>query len=77
MRWSSAVSDISSLTRAVDDTAERVEIGLDGRSADLVFAFISSHHAPSYYSVVELVRLLRLRWLQLQLMRKDERRWLH
>ncbi|MDP6822984.1 MAG: FIST N-terminal domain-containing protein [Dehalococcoidia bacterium] len=56
MRWSSAVSDISSLTRAVDDTAERVEIGLDGPSADLVFAFISSHHAPSYYSVVELVR---------------------
>ena len=56
MRWSSAVSDISSLTRAVDDTAEQVEIGLDGPSADLVFAFISSHHAPSYYSVVELVR---------------------
>ena len=56
MRWSSAVSDIASLTRAVDDTAEQVEIGLDGPSADLVFAFISSHHAPSYYSVVELVR---------------------
>lgn len=56
MRWSSAVSDISSLTRAVDDTAEQVEIGLDGPAADLVFAFISSHHAPSYYSVVELVR---------------------
>jgi small ligand-binding sensory domain FIST len=56
LRWSSAVSDISSLTRAVDDTAEQVEIGLDGPSADLVFAFISSHHAPSYYSVVELVR---------------------
>ena len=56
MRWSSAVSDISSLTRAVDETAEQVEIGLDGPSADLVFAFISSHHAPSYYSVVELVR---------------------
>ncbi|MDA1257187.1 MAG: FIST C-terminal domain-containing protein [Chloroflexi bacterium] len=56
MRWSSAVSDVSSLTRAVDDTAERVEIGLEGPSADLVFAFISSHHAPSYYSVVELVR---------------------
>ena len=56
MRWSSAVSDISSLTRAVDETAEQVEIGMDGPSADLVFAFISSHHAPSYYSVVELVR---------------------
>jgi len=40
----------------VDETAEQVEIGLDGPSADLVFAFISSHHAPSYYSVVELVR---------------------
>lgn len=56
MRWSSAVSDVSSLTQAIDDTTERVEIGLDGASADLVFAFISSHHAPSYYSVVELVR---------------------
>jgi small ligand-binding sensory domain FIST len=56
LRWSSAVSDIASLTRAVDDTAEQVEIGLDGPSADLVFAFVSSHHAPSYYSVVELVR---------------------
>lgn len=55
MRWSSAVSDISSLTRAVDNTAEQVEIGLDGPSADLVFVFISSHHSPSYYSVVELV----------------------
>ena len=40
----------------MDETAEQVEIGLDGPSADLVFAFISSHHAPSYYSVVELVR---------------------
>jgi len=40
----------------VDETAEQVEIGMDGPSADLVFAFISSHHAPSYYSVVELVR---------------------
>ena len=56
MRWSSAVSDVSSLTQALDDTTERVEIDLDGPSADLVFAFISSHHAPSYYSVVELVR---------------------
>ncbi len=56
MRWSSAVSDVSSLTQAVDETTERVEIGLEGPSADLVFVFISSHHAPSYYSVVELVR---------------------
>lgn len=40
----------------MDETAEQVEIGMDGPSADLVFAFISSHHAPSYYSVVELVR---------------------
>jgi small ligand-binding sensory domain FIST len=56
VRWASAVTDVASLTRAIDETGEQVEVALEGRPADLVFVFISSHHAPSYYSISELVR---------------------
>ena len=55
MRWGSAVSDAASLTEAVGHVAEQVQEQLDGRDADLVMAFVSPQHAPSYLSVPELI----------------------
>lgn len=55
MKWTSAVSDSPSFTEAVTDACERVLLDLDGQSPDLAIVFISSHHAPSYYSAPELI----------------------
>lgn len=54
MRWSSSVSDAPSFTEAVDQVCEQVLVSLDGKTPDLAIAFISSHHAPSYYIAPEL-----------------------
>ncbi len=56
MRWGSAVSDSASLTEAIEHASEIVVEQLDGRPADLVMTFVSFHHAPSFYSVNELLR---------------------
>ena len=56
MRWGSAVSDSGSLTEAIEHASEVVLEQLDRRSADLVMVFVSYQHAPSYYSVIELLR---------------------
>jgi len=56
MRWASAVSDAPSFTKAVNNAAEQVMDQLDDRVPDLVLVFVSFHHAPSFYSVNELLR---------------------
>ena len=55
MKWTSAVSDSPSFTEAVTDACERVLIELGGHPPDLAIVFVSSHHAPSYYSAPELI----------------------
>ena len=55
MKWTSAVSDSPSFTEAVTDACERVLLDLEGQPPDLSIVFVSSHHAPSYYSAPELV----------------------
>ncbi|MCH8828853.1 MAG: hypothetical protein IID45_04670 [Planctomycetes bacterium] len=56
MRWGSAVSDSASLTEAIKQASEIVLEQLDGRAADLVMTFVSYQHAPSFYSVNELLQ---------------------
>jgi len=55
VHWSSAVSDAPSITEAAEEACARVVEGLNGRPADAAFVFVSAHHAPSYYSVPELL----------------------
>ncbi|MBM3957754.1 MAG: hypothetical protein FJ313_06840, partial [Gemmatimonadetes bacterium] len=56
MRWSSAVSDAPSIGDAVQQACARVAEGLDGRAPDVVFVFVSAHHAGGYDSVPALLR---------------------
>ncbi|NQW17355.1 MAG: FIST C-terminal domain-containing protein [Chloroflexi bacterium] len=56
MRWASAVSDAPSFTEAINNAAEQVLDQLEDRAPDLVLVFVSFHHAPSFYSVNELLR---------------------
>lgn len=56
MRWGSAVSDAPSFTEAVHQAGDQVIEQLNGEPPDLVFVFVSTHHAPSYYSVPEVLR---------------------
>ena len=55
MKWTSAISDSPSFTEAVTDACEQVLLDLEGQAPDLAIVFISSHHAPSYYSAPELI----------------------
>ncbi|MSQ08708.1 MAG: hypothetical protein EXR57_05610 [Dehalococcoidia bacterium] len=54
MRWSSAVSDAASFTEAANQVCDQVLDSLDGKRPDLALAFVSSHHAPSYYSAPDV-----------------------
>ena len=54
MRWSSAVSDAPSFSEAVGQVSEQVLDGLDGEQPDIAIAFVSSHHAPSYFTAPEV-----------------------
>ena len=56
MKWSSAVSDNTSLAEAVADCASQIRDELDGPEPDLVVAFVSAHHAADYYEVPGMVR---------------------
>ena len=56
MHWSSAVSDAPSITEAAEQACARAADGLQGRPANLVFVFVSAHHADSYHSVPELLQ---------------------
>jgi small ligand-binding sensory domain FIST len=55
LRWSSAVSDSPSFTEAVDQASEQILANLDGQHPDLAVVFISSHHAPSYFTAPEVL----------------------
>ena len=56
MQWTSAVSDAPSLTDAIEQACDQVSDDLGGSSPDLILAFISSHHSPSFHAVPELMR---------------------
>ena len=56
MKWSSAVSESTSLGQAVPECAATIRSELGGVSADLVVAFASTHHSAEYEAVPELVR---------------------
>ena len=56
MKWSSAVSENFSLAEAVGECSRQIHDDLDGMEPDLIFAFVSSHHAVEYESLPQLVR---------------------
>ena len=55
MRWSSAVSDSPSFSEAVNQASAQILDSLDGQNPDLAIVFISSHHAPSYFTAPEVL----------------------
>ena len=55
MKWASAVSGESELTKAVKETAESVRTQLGADRADLVAVFVSPHHGAGFEHVPELV----------------------
>ena len=56
MRWTSAVSEASSLADAVNECAAKLGADLAGAPPDLVVAFVSAHHGASYDDLPALVR---------------------
>ncbi|MDA1279825.1 MAG: FIST C-terminal domain-containing protein [Chloroflexi bacterium] len=54
MRWSSAVSDSPSFTEAVHQASDQILANLDGQHPDLAVIFVSSHHAPAYFTAPEV-----------------------
>ena len=56
MKWSSAVSEKTSLSEAVEECALKVREDLGGDRPDLVVGFVSAEHEPKYDSVTALVR---------------------
>ena len=56
MKWSSAVSDNTSISEAVAECASRIRRELGGQAPDLLVAFVSEHHAPAYEQVPSLIR---------------------
>ena len=56
MRWTSAVSEASSLADAVNECAAKLSADLDGAPPDLVVAFVSAHHGASYDDLPALAR---------------------
>ena len=54
MKWSSAISEESTLTGAFEDCARRLEDGLGGLEAHLVAAFVSPHYAHEYQTLTAL-----------------------
>ncbi len=56
MKWSSAVSESSSLAEAVAECAIRIREELGDNMPDLIVAFVSAHHATEYESIPKLVR---------------------
>lgn len=56
MKWSSVVSEKTSMGEAVAECASKITEDMDGEVPDLVVTFVSGHHAPSYREVPELVR---------------------
>ncbi len=55
MTWASAVSDLEDLTAASLECARDILGDLGGRKPDLAVLFISSHHAPHFHDVAEMI----------------------
>ena len=55
MKWSSAISEESTLTAAFDECARELEGELGGLSAHMIAAFVSPHYAEEYESLTGLV----------------------
>ena len=55
MRWSSAVDTDDSLDVAVEQSAEKIFLGLDRQEPDLLIAFVSAQHAARFDAVSELL----------------------
>ena len=55
MRWSSAVSEGTTLAAAFDECALRLEGELGGLKPHMVAAFVSPHYAPQYETLTALV----------------------
>jgi small ligand-binding sensory domain FIST len=56
MRWSSAVDTDDSLDVAVEQSAEKIFLGLDRQEPDLLIVFVSAQHAARFDAVSELLR---------------------
>ena len=56
MYWCSAVSNSPSLELAIEDVTREIIKKLDGKSPDLGFVFISSHHSSDYESINEKIK---------------------
>ena len=56
MRWASALSTHADTRAAVDEVTGLVARDLDGARADLLFAFVSTHHATRYQQILEALR---------------------
>lgn len=56
MYWCSTVSNSPSLELAIEDVTKEIIKKLDGKSPDLGFVFISSHHSSDYESINEKIK---------------------
>ncbi len=55
MKWSSAVSEGTTLAAAFDECASRLENELGGLKPHMIAAFVSPHYAPNYDALTGLV----------------------
>ena len=56
MRWASAVDTDSALKAAVERAAAKIFMGLGQQEPDLLTVFVSTHHAPHYDVLAELLQ---------------------
>jgi small ligand-binding sensory domain FIST len=56
MRWASAVDTDTVLTAAVERAAAKIFMGLGQQEPDLLTVFVSSHHAPHFDVLAELLQ---------------------
>jgi small ligand-binding sensory domain FIST len=56
MRWASALSTHAETNAALSEVTAAVRRDLDGQRADLLMAFVSSHHATRYEQVLSALR---------------------
>ena len=54
MNWISAVSDISDYKQAISEISLNIRKKLNGKKADLVILFVSSHHSLNYEKIASL-----------------------
>lgn len=55
MRWASAIDTDSSLSFAIERATEKIFTDLDRHEPDLLFVFVSQHHAARFDAVSELL----------------------